>query len=299
MTNERLLAYALIALGVVTLLAQMGDADWLWLSLISIVFLLGYISRQNYGFLVAGSILMGVAVGTLLGSQSGMLLSLAAGFFVIDKVETKANRWPLYAAGIFAVLGGLSALSALGLLGSVGFALLLIALGAFLLLRKQPQTPSTPQETYSYTPPTQTPPAQATPTQVAAPPTSAAPSTPSAVSAATDNGSAPADTPSTATVPEQSTPATEPVTTDIELESAGTGAGDAQLEARRHRLELWRRETASRDGTPAYIVFSNDTLTKIAEANPRTLEELGRVKGVGPVKLERYGPAVLELLGNP
>lgn len=298
MTNERLLAYALIALGGVTLLAQMGGADWLWLGLISIVFLLGYISRQNYGFLVAGGILMGVAVGTLIGTQSGMLLSLAVGFFVIDKVEPKANRWPLYAAGIFAILGGLSALSALGLLGSVGFALLLIALGAFLLLRKQSETPR--QETYSGTPPAQAPPAQTTPAQ-AAPPADGAPPTLSPA-AATDSGSAPAAAPSTATVLEQSTPAAEPVTTDADLEATAaevTGAEDADVAARRHRLEVWRRETASEGGTPAYIVFSNDTLAKIAEANPRTLEELGRVRGVGPVKLERYGPAVLELLGNP
>jgi pyruvate/2-oxoglutarate dehydrogenase complex dihydrolipoamide acyltransferase (E2) component len=306
MTNERLLAYALIALGGVTLLAQLGGADWLWLGLISAAFLLGYSARQNYGFLVAGSVLMGVAVGTLIGTQSGMLLSLAVAFFAIDRVEPKANRWPLYAAGIFAVLGGLSALSALGLLGSVGFALLLIALGAFLLLRKQPQTPSTPQETYRDTPPTQTTPVQTPSAQTApaqaAPPADTAPSTPSAVSAATDNGSTLAGTPLTAAVREQSAPAAEPVTPDTDLKAAAAeaaGAGDEAVAARRHRLELWRRETASCDGTPAYIVFSNDTLTKIAEANPRTLEELGRVRGVGPVKLERYGPAVLELLDNP
>jgi hypothetical protein len=289
MTNERLLAYALIALGVVTLLAQMGGADWLWLGLISVVFLLGYISRQNYGFLVAGGILMGVAVGTLIGTQSGMLLSLAVGFFVIDKVEPKANRWPLYAAGIFAILGGLSALSALGLLGSVGFALLLIALGAFLLLR-QPEVPATAsQETPRDTPPAAdaAPPAETltTPavTGVVTPTNDTVAAAPRATPPAAASDPAPAATAEPAAP--QNTP---PVKTDV----------DPDVEARLHRLEGWRRETASRDGTPAYIVFSNDTLAKIAEANPRTLEELGRVKGVGPVKLERYGPAVLELLAG-
>jgi hypothetical protein len=290
MTNERLLAYALIALGVVTLLAQMGGADWLWLGLISAVFLLGYVSRQNYGFLVAGGILMGVAVGTLIGTQSGMLLSLAVGFFVIDKVEPKANRWPLYAAGIFAILGGLSALSALGLLGSVGFALLLIALGAFLLLRPQ-ETPSTVPETYRDTPPsTAAPPSATAAWDAPAAETSDAPE-----AAGVDT---PAADPPTTPPAAASDPAPAAAVAPTAPQDAPPVADDPDVEARLHRLEGWRRETASQGGTPAYIVFSNDTLAKIAEANPRTLEELGRVKGVGPVKLERYGPAVLELLAG-
>lgn len=299
MTNERLLAYALIALGVVTLLAQMGGADWLWLGLISIVFLLGYISRQNYGFLVAGGILMGVAVGTLIGTQSGMLLSLAVGFFVIDKVEPKANRWPLYAAGIFAILGGLSALSALGLLGSVGFALLLIALGAFLLLRQQEVPATASQEAYHHP----SPPADAAPTT----PTPDAPTAETLTPSAATGVDTPAVDTLAADPPKTSrATASEPAPTATAAEPAAPQDAppvktdvDPDVEARLHRLEGWRKETASRDGTPAYIVFSNDTLAKIAEANPRTLEELGRVKGVGPVKLERYGPAVLGLLGNP
>lgn len=69
-----------------------------------------------------------------------------------------------------------------------------------------------------------------------------------------------------------------------------------EAEERRHRLGAWRKATAAREGIPPYIVFSNDTLAKIAAAQPQTLEELGTVKGVGPVKLERYGQAVLAVL---
>lgn len=294
MTNERLLAYALIALGVVTLLTQMGGADWLWLGLISTVFLLGYSSRQSYGFLVAGGILMGVAVGTLIGTQSGMLLSLAVSFFVIDKVEPKANRWPLYAAGIFAILGGLSALSALGLLGSVGFALLLIALGAFLLLRQPEVPPTASRETYCDTSPPAdaAPPAETLTTPVAAgvdTPTTDTPTADTVAATPPVTPPAAASDPAPAAAAEPTAPQdAPPIKTEV----------DPDAEARLHRLEGWRKETASRDGTPAYIVFSNDTLAKIAAANPRTLEELGQVKGVGPVKLERYGPAVLELLAR-
>lgn len=69
-----------------------------------------------------------------------------------------------------------------------------------------------------------------------------------------------------------------------------------EAEERLRRLGVWRKATAAREGIPPYIVFSNDTLAKIAAAQPQTPEELGTVKGVGPVKLERYGPAVLAVL---
>jgi len=47
---------------------------------------------------------------------------------------------------------------------------------------------------------------------------------------------------------------------------------------------------------PAYVVFHNSTLEEIAERGPRTLAELAAVPGVGPTKLERYGPEVLAAL---
>jgi DNA helicase-2/ATP-dependent DNA helicase PcrA len=40
-------------------------------------------------------------------------------------------------------------------------------------------------------------------------------------------------------------------------------------------------------------------LHAIADAAPRSLGELALVAGVGPAKLDRYGPAVLSLLAAP
>ena len=51
-----------------------------------------------------------------------------------------------------------------------------------------------------------------------------------------------------------------------------------------------------RDGKPAYVVFDNKTLVAIARQAPTTLRDLGRISGVGPAKLERYGDAVTELM---
>ncbi|GAC1600463.1 MAG: hypothetical protein NVS3B6_10360 [Pseudarthrobacter sp.] len=44
------------------------------------------------------------------------------------------------------------------------------------------------------------------------------------------------------------------------------------------------------------MVFTDATLTAIAEAKPSSLEELAALAGVGPAKLERYGEDVLRVL---
>jgi hypothetical protein len=49
-----------------------------------------------------------------------------------------------------------------------------------------------------------------------------------------------------------------------------------------------------RNGKPAYTVFDDATVERIALALPATLDRLARVKGIGPAKLEQYGDAVLD-----
>jgi DNA helicase-2/ATP-dependent DNA helicase PcrA len=67
-------------------------------------------------------------------------------------------------------------------------------------------------------------------------------------------------------------------------------------EATFEALRAWRLETAGEAKVPAYVVFTDATLTAIAEARPESLGELAGIAGVGATKLERYGPAVLALL---
>ena len=63
-------------------------------------------------------------------------------------------------------------------------------------------------------------------------------------------------------------------------------------------LKRWRLQRAKADEIPAYVVFHNSTLAEIAERRPSTIAELASVPGVGPAKLERYGPEVLEALAS-
>ena len=62
------------------------------------------------------------------------------------------------------------------------------------------------------------------------------------------------------------------------------------------RLRKWRLERAKTDSVPPYVVFSDEALHGIVNANPRLLEDLLSVRGVGQVKMERYGAEVLKVL---
>jgi DNA helicase-2/ATP-dependent DNA helicase PcrA len=64
------------------------------------------------------------------------------------------------------------------------------------------------------------------------------------------------------------------------------------------RLRTWRLAVASGAGVPAYVVFTDATLTAIAEDRPDTVEGLGQIPGVGPRKIAQYGDAVLALVGG-
>ncbi len=62
------------------------------------------------------------------------------------------------------------------------------------------------------------------------------------------------------------------------------------------RLRALRKRLADTEGVPAYIVFSDAVLREMAKHEPRTRAGLLGISGVGPVKLERYGEAFLEVL---
>ena len=60
-------------------------------------------------------------------------------------------------------------------------------------------------------------------------------------------------------------------------------------------LREWRRERAAAEKVPAYCVFTDATLTALAEMSPRDADALGRVPGIGRAKVEKYGADLLAL----
>jgi DNA helicase II / ATP-dependent DNA helicase PcrA len=69
-------------------------------------------------------------------------------------------------------------------------------------------------------------------------------------------------------------------------------------EATFEALRTWRLAVAGATKVPAYVVFTDATLTAIAERTPETSGQLASISGVGARKLERYGNDVLAILGG-
>ncbi len=62
------------------------------------------------------------------------------------------------------------------------------------------------------------------------------------------------------------------------------------------RLRGWRSDEAREQQVPAFVVFTDATLTAIAEQRPADSAALVRIPGIGARKLDRYGAAVLGLV---
>jgi DNA helicase-2/ATP-dependent DNA helicase PcrA len=81
---------------------------------------------------------------------------------------------------------------------------------------------------------------------------------------------------------------------------AGVGAGELAVTDRPlyDALVAWRLELARAAAVPAYVILDNKTLRNVASARPGSSEALLALPGIGPVKLERYGAALLEVVNE-
>jgi DNA helicase-2/ATP-dependent DNA helicase PcrA len=60
-------------------------------------------------------------------------------------------------------------------------------------------------------------------------------------------------------------------------------------------LHTWRAERAEEESMPAFVIFTDATLTAIAEARPVDEREFLRIPGIGRTKLMKYGESVLNI----
>ena len=63
-------------------------------------------------------------------------------------------------------------------------------------------------------------------------------------------------------------------------------------------LKEWRAGEAQMLGYPPYIVASNQLLVDIIKANPKNVEELSQIRGMGKRKVGDYGEELLLILEN-
>jgi len=73
----------------------------------------------------------------------------------------------------------------------------------------------------------------------------------------------------------------------------GGRAGTTPVE---EALRTWRSAMASKDAVPAYVILKDIELAAIADRDPRTLGELAKCRGIGQIRLERWGDEILAVL---
>ncbi len=61
-------------------------------------------------------------------------------------------------------------------------------------------------------------------------------------------------------------------------------------------LKSWRKEEALKRGVDSDLVVSTNTMDEIAQRSPTDLDNLAHVPGMGPCRMERYGPAIIKVV---
>lgn len=80
--------------------------------------------------------------------------------------------------------------------------------------------------------------------------------------------------------------------------AAGTTAASDPDESLMDALKAWRREEASRRNLPPYVILHDKTIAALSAAKPRSADALLEVNGLGPAKVEKYGDAILAVIGQ-
>ena len=84
----------------------------------------------------------------------------------------------------------------------------------------------------------------------------------------------------------------------VALQAPGAGSGPPGSVEAEAALRSWRTEVSKRAKVPAYVVLNDSELVGIATDQPATLAELARCRGMGPVRLERWGDELLAVLNG-
>jgi ATP-dependent DNA helicase RecQ len=68
---------------------------------------------------------------------------------------------------------------------------------------------------------------------------------------------------------------------------------NADQTVRFQALKAWRKIKATELDLPAFVIFSDKTLKDLAVKNPRSVDGLREVHGIGEAKLEKFGQELL------
>lgn len=75
-------------------------------------------------------------------------------------------------------------------------------------------------------------------------------------------------------------------------------AADELVMRRFEALHTWRKARAAARGIPSEFIASRDALWELAVVAPRTQEQLGNIRGLGPWRLKTYSREILQILAG-
>lgn len=69
--------------------------------------------------------------------------------------------------------------------------------------------------------------------------------------------------------------------------------------ARYAALREIRKQLAKEEDVPAYAILKNEEMAELAKLNPLTLEGMRQIKGIGEVRIKKYGTRLMLIEANP
>lgn len=64
------------------------------------------------------------------------------------------------------------------------------------------------------------------------------------------------------------------------------------------KLREWRKAVAEKEAIPVYAVLSNEQLAAIVQKKVASKAALKEIEGIGDARIEKYGDALLQVLGQ-
>lgn len=66
----------------------------------------------------------------------------------------------------------------------------------------------------------------------------------------------------------------------------------------REKLRQFRTEKSNELNVKPFMIYTNKTLESILENRPKNIENLLKVEGIGPKKVEAFGKNILEIVNE-
>lgn len=71
------------------------------------------------------------------------------------------------------------------------------------------------------------------------------------------------------------------------------------VEEIRVQLQAFRTEQSRKEKVKPYYIYNNEQMERLLEQKPRNKDELLKIQGFGPAKVQKYGDAILSILALP